>query len=94
MLCFLTTKSYNAVLDSLQTVCLLPDSFPSSAPLHHLLCRTQALPLKQRLRCLLTAVEILRGQAEALNIDRKDFYIQLYAALLQVYLFLSLIILR
>lgn len=48
--------------------------------------RAPALPLRQRLRCLLTAVEILRGQGDSLNVDRKDFFVQLYAALLQVLL--------
>lgn len=43
-----------------------------------------ALPPAQRLRCLLTASEILRGQGEALTIDRKTFYNHLYSALNQV----------
>jgi hypothetical protein len=30
---------------------------------------------------LLTASDILRGQGEALNVDRKEFYVQLYSAL-------------
>ena len=34
-----------------------------------------------RLRLLLTASEILRGQGEALNVDRRDFYVQLYEVL-------------
>jgi nucleolar complex protein 3 len=43
-----------------------------------------ALPPAQRLRCLLTASEILRGQGEALTIDRKTFYNHLYSSLNQV----------
>ncbi len=43
-----------------------------------------ALPPAQRLRCLLTASEILRGQGESLTIDRKTFYNHLYSALNQV----------
>ena len=34
-----------------------------------------------RMRLLLTASDILRGQGEALNVDRRDFYIRLYEAL-------------
>jgi len=41
------------------------------------------LPLRQRLRCMLTAAEVLRGQAEALNVDRRDMYTALYGSLLQ-----------
>jgi nucleolar complex protein 3 len=44
----------------------------------------QALPLAERLRCLLTATELLRGQGEALTIDRRDFYVRLYGLLHQV----------
>lgn len=40
-----------------------------------------ALPMRERLRCLLTVVEIMRAQGDALNIDRKDFYLQLHEAL-------------
>jgi nucleolar complex protein 3 len=45
---------------------------------------SSALPPAQRLRCLLTASEILRGQGESLTIDRKIFYNHLYSALNQV----------
>ena len=45
------------------------------------LLRAPALPLIDRLRLLLTASDILRGQGEALNVDRRDFYVQLYEAL-------------
>ena len=45
---------------------------------------SHALPAAQRLRCLLTASEILRGQGEALTIDRRTFYNHLYSALNQV----------
>jgi nucleolar complex protein 3 len=41
-----------------------------------------ALPLRQRLQIILTAAAILRGQGEALNIDRRTFYTQLYTAAL------------
>ncbi|KAL0026860.1 hypothetical protein WJX77_007364 [Trebouxia sp. C0004] len=40
-----------------------------------------ALPLRQRLRTLLTASDILKGQGEALNIDRRDLYARLYACI-------------
>jgi hypothetical protein len=36
----------------------------------------------ERVRVLLSASTILRGQGEALNIDRRQLYTQLYAALL------------
>ncbi|GAX79807.1 hypothetical protein CEUSTIGMA_g7247.t1 [Chlamydomonas eustigma] len=39
------------------------------------------LPLIERLKVLLTASDILRGQGEALNVDRKEFYVQLYNTL-------------
>ncbi|KAG1668841.1 hypothetical protein FOA52_004936 [Chlamydomonas sp. UWO 241] len=42
------------------------------------------LPLVERLRLLLTASDILKGQGEALTIDRRDFYVRLYDALLLV----------
>jgi nucleolar complex protein 3 len=45
------------------------------------LLRSPALPLEDRFRLLLTASDILRGQGEALTIDRKDFYIKLYEAI-------------
>jgi len=45
---------------------------------------SSAPPPAQRLRCLLTASEILRGQGEALTIDQKTFYNHLYSALNQV----------
>ena len=48
------------------------------------LLASPALPPAQRLRCLLTASEILRGQGESLTIDRKTFYNHLYSALNQV----------
>jgi nucleolar complex protein 3 len=40
------------------------------------------LPLRQRLEIILTVAAILRGQGEALNVDRRAFYTQLYAAAL------------
>lgn len=48
------------------------------------LLASPALPPAQRLRCLLTASEILRGQGEALTIDRRTYYNHLYSALNQV----------
>eukprot|EP00210_Caulerpa_lentillifera_P000912 g882.t1 len=38
----------------------------------------ESLPFYERFQCLLAISEILRGQGEALNIDRKEFYQQLY----------------
>lgn len=46
--------------------------------------RFPALPLYERLRCLLSAADILKGQGEALSVDRRDFHALLYDALLQV----------
>ncbi|KAF6266173.1 CBF/Mak21 family-domain-containing protein [Scenedesmus sp. NREL 46B-D3] len=43
-----------------------------------------ALPLRERLGVLLAALDILKGQGEALTIDRRAFYNQLYQALLLV----------
>lgn len=43
-----------------------------------------ALPPMPRLRCLLTAAIILKGQAESLNVDRRNFYCQLYESILKV----------
>ena len=40
-----------------------------------------ALPLRARLRCLLTVVEIVRAQGDALNVDRRAFFVQLHDAL-------------
>jgi hypothetical protein len=42
------------------------------------------LPLRERLGVLLAALDILKGQGEALTIDRRAFYNQLYQALLLV----------
>ncbi len=42
------------------------------------------LPLSERLRVLLTALEILQGQGEALNVDRRQLYLQLYQTLMLV----------
>ncbi|GLI63195.1 hypothetical protein VaNZ11_006093 [Volvox africanus] len=42
------------------------------------------LPLPERLRVLATMAALLRGQGEALNVDRRDLYVQLYDILLQV----------
>eukprot|EP00879_Flechtneria_rotunda_P013689 GHRR01014299.1.p1 GENE.GHRR01014299.1~~GHRR01014299.1.p1 ORF type:complete len:467 (+),score=188.05 GHRR01014299.1:1895-3295(+) len=43
-----------------------------------------ALPVRERLGVLLAALEILKGQGEALTIDRRAFYSQLYQTLLLV----------
>jgi hypothetical protein len=43
-----------------------------------------ALPLRERLGVLLAALDILKGQCDALTIDRRAFYNQLYQALLLV----------
>ncbi|GLC45484.1 hypothetical protein PLESTB_000319100 [Pleodorina starrii] len=43
-----------------------------------------ALPLPERLRLLATTATLLRGQGEALNVDRRELYVQLYDTLLQV----------
>ena len=48
------------------------------------LLATGALPVRERLRLLLTASQILKGQGEALNIERKAFYTQTYQTLLLV----------
>lgn len=40
-----------------------------------------AVPLRARLRCLLTVAEIVRAQGDALNVDRRAFYVQLHDAL-------------
>jgi nucleolar complex protein 3 len=51
-----------------------------------LLAASSALPPAPRLRVLLTAARILRGQGEALTVDRRGFHVQLYAALERVQL--------
>eukprot|EP00967_Tisochrysis_lutea_P117281 scaffold189550_cov19-Tisochrysis_lutea.AAC.1 len=48
------------------------------------LLRSPGLPLLERLRVLLTASDILRGQGEALNVDRRESHARLYQALLSV----------
>ena len=40
-----------------------------------------ALPLRVRLRCLLTVAEIMRAQGDALNVDRRAFFVQLHEVL-------------
>ncbi len=55
---------------------------PRRAPRRAQLLASGVLPLRQRLEILLTASAILRGQGEALNIDRRALYAQLYAAAL------------
>lgn len=74
--CF-SPQSCHRLLDSvtLNHLCLHPFH-----PYMQLL-RSPTLPLVERLRLLLTASDILRGQGEALTIDRRDFYVRLYEAL-------------
>lgn len=43
------------------------------------------LPLVARLMSLLTICDLLRGQGEALNVDRKQFYVELYRMLEEVH---------
>eukprot|EP00803_Ostreobium_quekettii_P010290 evm.model.scf_1207.4 EVM.evm.TU.scf_1207.4 scf_1207:16888-32564(-) len=45
------------------------------------LLNSASLPLLERLRCLLTASDILRGEGSALNVDRQHYYQQLYLTL-------------
>ncbi|GMH33808.1 hypothetical protein BSKO_01642 [Bryopsis sp. KO-2023] len=45
------------------------------------LLASPALPCLERLCCLLTTSDILHGQGEALNVDRRDYYQQLYWSL-------------
>lgn len=45
------------------------------------LLRCKAFPMKERMRCLLSVVEIVHEQGDALNVDRRAFYTHLYAAL-------------
>jgi len=42
------------------------------------LLKSPGLPLLERLRVLLTASDILRGQGEALNVDRRESHTRLY----------------
>lgn len=54
------------------------------AALHDLL-NNKELSLRETLNCVLTAIKILSGQGEALNIDPRGFYNTLYTKLLQVH---------
>lgn len=54
------------------------------AALHDLLNNGE-LSLRETLNCVLTAIKILSGQGEALNIDPRGFYNTLYTKLLQVH---------
>lgn len=47
----------------------------------HQLLASSALPLGLRLRCLLSTVDILQAQGDALNVDRRQIYMHLYGAL-------------
>ncbi len=60
------------------------DYFSDLVDVFKQLLAAHALPLAERLRCLLTATELLRGQGEALTIDRRDFYVRLYGLAGQV----------
>eukprot|EP00892_Ulva_mutabilis_P009669 jgi/Ulvmu1/7074/UM033_0135.1 len=42
---------------------------------------SRALPVAIRMRCLLSMADILQAQGDALNVDRKQIYMQLYSAL-------------
>jgi nucleolar complex protein 3 len=57
------------------------DYFPDLVAELELLLASETLPPKERLRCLLTVAHILKGQGQALTVDRKAFYLSLYAAL-------------
>lgn len=57
------------------------DYFPDLVAELELLLASETLPPRMRLRCLLTVAQILKGQGEALTVDRKAFYLSLYAAL-------------
>jgi len=59
-----------------------PTHQPKPKPQPPKLLASGVLPLRQRLEIMLTASAILRGQGESLNIDRRAFYAQLYAATL------------
>lgn len=48
------------------------------------LLNNENLTLRETLNCALTAIKILSGQGEALNIDPRGFYNMLYSCLLQV----------
>lgn len=47
----------------------------------HQLLGSSALPLGLRLRCLLSTVDILQAQGDALNVDRRQIYMHLYGML-------------
>ncbi|KAK9865833.1 hypothetical protein WJX84_002937, partial [Apatococcus fuscideae] len=48
------------------------------------LVKAPNLPTLERLHCLLAISDILRGQGDALTIDRRDLHLQLYSMLLDV----------
>ncbi|KAL6761314.1 nucleolar complex-associated protein-domain-containing protein [Haematococcus lacustris] len=60
------------------------DYFNDLMAVFHQLLRDCHLPLVEQLRVLLTVSDILRGQGEALTVDRKDFHVRLYLALLNI----------
>lgn len=72
-----------ATLDGLAKYCHLIsiDYFQDLMTVLEQLIGSEALPPSIQMRCLLTAATILRGQGEALTIDRRGFYIDLYAAI-------------
>lgn len=57
-----------------------PRPIPAPPPPLQMLA-SGALPLAERLQLLASATTLLQGQGEALNIDRRQFYCQLYEAL-------------
>lgn len=73
----------SATLDGLGKYCHLisVDYFQDIMMVLEELISSQALPPCIQLRCLLAAANILRGQGEALNVDRREFYINLYASI-------------
>jgi nucleolar complex protein 3 len=57
------------------------DYFPDLVAELELLLASETLPPRERLRCLLTVAQILKGQGEAFIVDKRAFYLSLYAAL-------------
>jgi nucleolar complex protein 3 len=60
------------------------DFFSDLMSVLHSLAETGGLTNKECMLCVLTAFEILSGQGESLTIDSRQFYVQLYGALLQL----------
>lgn len=60
------------------------DFFSDLMSVLHSLAETGGLTNRECMHCVKTAFEILSGQGSALNIDPKQFYTQLYGAILQL----------